>query len=351
MVWYATREQVMRSLEITGTSRSRRIIDDKLEAASRAVEGQLHRRFYPELKTVTFDYPNDSFAPTWQLQLGDNELISVSALSSGGTAIVSGNYILRRWDDKDEPPYTLLEINLAGTAAFSAGTTFQRAISVTGVFGGDRDTSTAQAAAVVATNINSTLTTLVLKPASGAFDVGVGSLLLIGTERLFVTGRSMSDTGVNIGIALASRQSDNAFGGTLFAEDELLLIDAERMRISDIAGNTLIVERAWDGSDLASHSLGADIYAQRTFRVDRGVLGSTAAAHTTIDSVYVHKYPGLINELCVAEAMVALEQNASAYARTVGSGDNQRESSGKGLEDLRKQAWIAYGRKERSGAI
>jgi hypothetical protein len=49
--------------------------------------------------------------------------------------------------------------------------------------------------------------------------------------------------------------------------------------------------------------------------------------------------------------VVALEQNAAGYARTVGSGNSERETSGAGIEDIRNRAMQAFGRLNRSTAI
>lgn len=353
-IWYATREQVSSSLEIMNSARAKAIIDAKLDAASRSVEGQLHRRFYPEQKTVFFDWPNYQYANTWQLRLGDNEIISLTELSAGGTTISASDYFLRRDDDKDEPPYSLIEIDLASTAAFRSGVTPQRAISATGLFGYNATNTSVPPHGSLGGDINSSVTTLVINPLSGVFEVGCGSIVIIGTERLIIVNRRMSDTGQNLQSNMAALQSDSVVDvsdGTLFAEGEVILLDAERMRIDFIAGNNLVCTRAFDGTNLTSHTASADVYASRTFLAQRGALGSTAASHTSADAVYVHQMPGLVNELCIAEAVVLLEQNSAGYARVVGGGNSARESAGKGLEDVRAQAWQKYGRKNRSTAI
>lgn len=352
-IWYATREQVLDSLEIMNTARSNRLVDRKLESASRSVEGQLHRRFYPERRTVAFDWPNYQLAQAWQLYLGDNELVSLEVLTSGGVVIPSSDVFLRRGDDKQEPPYTYLEVSLNSASAFSVGTTYQRSLSALGVYGWS-DTDTSVSSGALGGAINSAVTTLVINPSAGNYPVGVGSILLIGTERLILTARRMSATAVLTAGALTDLQSANLLAvadGTQFAQYETILVDAERMRIDDIAGNNLIVTRAWDGTTLATHTTATAVFALRTFTAKRGALGSTAAAHSLSDPVYVHEFPGLVNELCLAEAVVALEQNAGGYARQVGSGNNAREAAGKGLEDIRATAYAAYGRKLRSGAV
>jgi hypothetical protein len=123
-------------------------------------------------------------------------------------------------------------------------------------------------------------------------------------------------------------------------------LDSERMLIVDIAGNNLTVKRAWDGTVLAAHT-GSSIYAPRTLTVTRGALGTTAAIHTTAAAITCHVVPGLVRELCIAEATNLLLQGASGYARTIGAGDYTKESSGTGLANLRDQVYAAYGRKSR----
>jgi hypothetical protein len=122
------------------------------------------------------------------------------------------------------------------------------------------------------------------------------------------------------------------------------------MLIEDIAGNNLTVRRAWDGSTIAAHSVGATVYAPRTLTVTRGALGTTAATHLTAASVYRWDAPGPVRQLCVAEALTDLLQGRSGYARTAGAGENEREATGRGLKDLRERVYVSHGRKARTRA-
>lgn len=351
-VMYATREQVAQSPEVLESAHANRMIDSKIRAASRSAEGFLHRRFYPEQRTIRVDWPNNSHSPSWEVDLGDQEMVSASAVTSGGVVITS-NVLLRRWDDLAEPPYQRLAIDLTSDAAFSAGNSWQRSLSIAGVFGYS-DTSTSLAGALLSGGINSSVAVCTLTPSSGYYTVGVGALILIGTERLMLIDRQMVTTAQTIGGTITDRQADRTVvcaGAATFAIGETILVDAERMRIVDIAGTSLIVTRAIDGTVLAAHTSGATIYAPRQFIVLRGALGSTAAAHSNADPVYVHEYPALLNELVIAESVVLLAQSAGAYARTIGSGAGTREAAGLGLDDIRERAWRELGRKERLGAV
>lgn len=352
-IWYATREAVALSLEATNKVASTRLIDRRLEASSRAVEGILKRRFYPERRTVYVDWPNYQYAYPWRLWLEGNEIISLETLTAGGVSISPSNVMLRRGDEIDEPPYDSIELDQSSAAVFQSGQTDQRAIAITGLFG-DKDTDTSIPTALVGGNINSSVTTLVLNPASGIYDVGVGSVVLIGTERVVITDRRMSDTAVNTAGTLDDLQSAQVLAvdnGSAFAVGETILVEAERMSIEDIAGNNLIVTRAVDGTTLATHASGLDVYAARTFTVKRGALGSTAASHNTSDNAYAHVFPGLVEELTVAICSVLIEQNAAGYTAEMGTGGSRTDTPGVGLPSLIAAAREAHGRLSRSDAI
>jgi hypothetical protein len=351
--WYATVEQVSNSLEIYNTAYPKRIIAQKLAASTLSVEGQLHRRFYPEYRTIKIDWPNYSYAPSWDIDLWDNEAISLVSVTSGGVSIPLSDCILRRADDKLEPPYDTLQIDLSSSSALSAGNTFQQSLQIE-LLTGWNDTDTSIPSAFLGGAINASATTLVLYPADGVFDVGIGSIVLLDDERIILTDRRMSHSTITTAGALTANQSSSSLPVTdasLFAVDEIILVESERMRIRDIAGNTLIVTRAVDGSTLAAHASGLGIYAQRTFTVRRGALGTTAATHSSAIAAYAHDVHPLVNELCIAETVTALAQNSGAYARVIGSGASAREAKAEGLADVRDRAYSAVGRKARLGAI
>jgi hypothetical protein len=140
--------------------------------------------------------------------------------------------------------------------------------------------------------------------------------------------------------------------GTLFAIDEEIVIDAETMLITKIAGNNLVVKRAWDGSVLAAHTAPtADIYAPRTLVVERGAVGTTAATHSTAAAVTCWVPPSLVGRLARAEALVELGVESAGYAGSPGAGQAKRPPQGGTLEDLRCQVRDAHGRKARIGVV
>lgn len=337
---YATREAVKAALDVKLTARSDRQVDEALAAASRTVEGLTHRRFYPEVATRYFDWPGGQYARPWRLWLDQHELISVDVLMVAGRTIPSSDYFLR---PDDGPPYTRLEIDLDSSATFASGATHQRAIAITGVFGYAADEA---AAGQLAAAVDSSATSVTVSDGAA---VGVGDLIRVGDERLVVTGKTMASTGQTLQDPLAASNADTLVqveDGTAFHVDEVILLDAERMLIVDIAGNNLVVKRAHDGSVLAAHT-GSTVYAHRTLTVERGALGTAAAAHDDGDPIARHVPPSLVTELTVAEALNTLLQRQSGYARVIGTGDQQREAAGRALRDIRDQAYTALGRKAR----
>ncbi|MBX9392277.1 hypothetical protein K4749_01350 [Streptomyces sp. TRM72054] len=349
---YATREDVQRALDVKLTARNSTQIDRALQSASRGIEGLCHRRFYPETATKYFDWPDSQYGTSWRLWLDDSELISVTTLSSGGTTIAASDYNLE--PNRTGPPYNRIEVKLSTSAAFGGGDTHQRDITVTGLFGYRNDETTVGA---LTEALDASETAVDVNAATSAV-VGVGSVLRVDSERMLVTGRQMLDTGQNLGGAGLTIQPNNVTvtvtDGTAYTVDEILLIDSERMLIVDIAGNNLTVIRAWDGSLIAAHSAGADIYAARTLTVTRGALGTTAATHDSGASVVRWDPPGLVRDLTIAETINRITNEQAGYARTRRTGENRSNDqalTARDLPSLRDQVYAAHGRKARTRAV
>jgi hypothetical protein len=351
--WYATREDVKQALDLKETARSNGNVDRAIEAASRDVEGFLHRRFYPVTDTRSWDWP-DQYAQPQRLWLDDSELITLTSISSGGISISTADVLLE--PNRSGPPYNRIELNLGTSAAFNGGQTRQQAVTITGLWG-YRDDETA--AGTVTAAASDTATTILV---SNAAAIGVGQVLRIGSERLLVTERTMVSSGQSLQAdmtAMKNVETVSVTSGAAFNVGEVLLLNAEWMRIVDIAGNNLIVERGWDGSTLAAHS-GSTIYVSRSLTVVRGALGTTAAAIAQDAPVYRWEPPGPVRRLVVAEAVTTLLQESSGYARTTGVGTSSRQVGGgtvtkteygTGLDALREMTYTSHGRKARVRAV
>lgn len=346
-VWYTTRERVKSALDIVQTARNNAQVDAAIEAASRSIDGyrqgagRLKRRFYPELATRNFSVLSTD--PAWRLSLGRHELISATSVVSGGTTIApTTGYVLE--PSQDGPPYDRIDLVQTAYSAWPSGT-LQNAIVITGLWGYRADEEsvgslTAQLGASASATASVTWTTA---------RIGVGDILHIDNERMIVTERTWVDSTQNLGGAgLSASMADATVPvstGSAFAVDELIQIDAERMLIVAVTGNNLTVIRAWDGSPLATHSNGADVYTLTGVELARGQLGTTAAVHNSATTIYRHLVPGLVGDLCAAEAVNQLQQEAAGYGRTQGSGESAVTVGLAGLDSIRRDAEAAFGRR------
>lgn len=351
---YTTRETIKRALDINPTARTNRNIDRCIESSARRVDGLCHRTFYPYIATKYFDWPNYQRATPWRLWLDDTELISATSLVSGGVVIPSGNYNLE--SNRVGPPYNRLEIDISTSSALSAGSTYQRSIAITGLWGYSNDEvtlgSTTEALDSVETSVD--------VDAYTSSEVGIGALLRIDSERMLVNSRTQLDTGQDLGGSGLTADKGNVTvpvaDGTQLSIDEIILIDSERMLIVDIAGNNLTVIRAYDGSVLAAHAASADIYAARTLTVVRGAFGTTAATHSSGSTVQLWKAPASVQQLNTAEAIHEMEQEQTGWFRTMSASSNfggtaKRSATMDAILDMRDSVYQAYGRKARTRTI
>ena len=332
---YATREAVR---DASGSSFLSSQVDRALYQASRAIDAKLNRKFYPELTTKFFDTPRP-FGRTWRLWLeGDAKLIDITSVTSGGTALASNEYFLE--PANEGPPYNSIEINRALSGSFNTGSTFQRNVEVVGLWGYQNDELSL---GTITSSPSASDTTI-----STSNPVAVGSLLRIGSERLLVTENSFVDTTNDV--TLTARSNDQTFAvsdGTEFFLQEVLSIGAELVRITKIVGNDLTVDRAVLGSTLAAHT-SENVLAIRSVTASRGVLGTTATSHTSGAAVALWRPPSLVENLCIAEALHTINQELSGYARVAGAGENQREVTGRGLYYLWKEAKVELKRVRKS---
>lgn len=336
---YASRNSVARALDFQESASAYREIDDALLAASETIHGKLNRFFYPLKTTRTFDWPNRTSGRTWRLWLNQWELQSITSITSGGTAIDLDDVL--KYPQPAVAPWNRLEIDRGSVSSFSAADTEQQSISIVGVFGVPG--STISRGVLESAVTTSTATTVDVTDGR----IEVGHALLIGSEYMLVTEQDPLDTTQNTGGALADSPGADTVSvadGTAFNRGETILIDSERMRIREVAGNSLVVWRATDGSTLASHLSGADVYSLRRLTVQRGIWGTTAAGHADAAPISVYQAPSLIRALSKAEAENTLLQESAGYSRTVGSGEAEREASGRGLRKLWEDVYTAYAR-------
>jgi hypothetical protein len=343
-IWYASLEDVMATADVADSAHLHAEVARNCDAAAAFITALTKRVFYPEIATRYFEWPQDWGQSTRRLYLDRNELAAkptavVTGVGDADTSIPLQYVNLAPGEGPG--PYDTLVLDNNSPAVFQRGSTPERSIAVTGEFIScpvveERCATTASVLAGTTLDVSSSAR------------IGTGTLLRVGSERLVVTARSWLSTGNVEPITIGKDMAVTSFtvtSGTSYEVGEELLLDAERMKITGIAGNTLLVRRAVNGSVLAAHTATVDVYAQRRLTVDRAQLGTTAADTVSSgDTVWRFRFPGLVVQLFIAEAVVGQIQGSSGWARTAGSGDNTVESIGKGLVDLRKQVCAMHRR-------
>lgn len=344
---YCSRESVKKALDVKGAARSDDDIDRSIQAASRAVEGLLHRKFYPQDMTRFWDWPNNAYAYPWTIRFDAWELAAIpTSVTTGGETIPIGNIFFE--PANSGPPFTYMELNRSTNSAFGVGPTPQRDVAVTGTFGFDLNAAPAGALAVA---VNDTTTgTITVTNGVGA---GVGDVVIVDAERMLLADKALTTTGQTQQGSIGASNNDQSLtvqNGATFYVGETVTLDQESMLVTATPGNVLTVKRGWDGTTPNTHA-GATIYAPRLWTVTRGAFGTPAATHLNGATIARYTPPSLVTQLSLAEAENDLLQAVSGYARTVGAADNARPVSGQSLADIRAQAYARYGRKGRRRTV
>lgn len=355
--WYCTLEDVSEALDWKASARADRQIRRAIAAGARDVDDVAQWTdgfFRPLHETRYFTWPPEQTTSYWRLWLDANGLISIdpTGLVVAGTALASSNYYLE--PQAYGPPYDRIEINRGGSSAFTSDTTAQRSIAVTGWWG---HSDTQEPAGSLVGGINAVVTALTVSDGSL---VGIGDLLTLESERVVVTDRTWVDSAQNVpagGLASSSSAVTIALAGGNIAEGETVLIDSERMLVTDVTGTTLTVKRARDGTTLATHLAAADVYVNRGLTVERGARGSTAAAHLDAQAITRHVVPEDAQALNVGSALARLLGEQAGYSRepsSTGGGAGSRPATrapGIGLDQLRSQIACNYGRQARMRVV
>ncbi len=342
----------MAAPDIRATAYASPDIDAAISSASRKVDNLCHRgawdkgipAFLPWTGTLSFDWPNDQDARSGRLWLDSHSLYSLTSMTSGGVTIPPAQVFLE--PSGLGPPYSRIDLDRSTSASFSAGLgAGQRSLAITGVWCPYTPTEITPAGLTLNGSPNASTTTWTVNAA-----VQVGDILRVDSERVMVQDKTWAPSGQSASLASGSNvQLLTVSDGSVFRAGEELLIDAERLLVRDIAGNNLIVQRAWGGSTLAGHTA-ATIYWPRLLTVKRGVLGTTAASHTTGTQIGRHMVPYLIRSLTIAYALDEYFQQGSGYARTIGSQESERQYNGRPIKELSEDVYFTYGRR-RSGAV
>lgn len=347
---YCTRDDVKRGIDIKITADENWRVDRAIQSAARNIDKHMHRKFFPEIKTVYYDWPNFQRAYPWRIWFDEAELadvtVNVPVVTTGSIVIPAANIFWGPWNYS--PPYTFMELSRASNSSFGNSATPQRDVSITGTTGYSIDSDPAGTATAALSDTTGTTVAV-----SNGAQVMPGHILVIDSERMLVQESSMVSTGqTNVSGATTASAADNAItvsSGAALNLDEVIQIDSERMLPTSITGNVVTVIRAWDGTVLATHSAATTIYALRSLTVTRGALGTTAATHNNGASLFTHRPPQLIRDLAIAEAQGRVLQETGGYADPQGSIGIR--GLGSALADLWDEAETGYARNHRSRVV
>src|ERR1700753_2035089 len=178
------------------SAKNSRSIDRGIRNATKAIDDMCNRQFAPEISTKYFGWPNLTYARPWRLWLDEHELLVASSLTTGGVPLVEGeDYLLEPVND---PPFDRVEINLGGSASFQVAATFQRSIAITGLWGYADDQ---EPVAQLVNSIDASTKSIDVDDSS---NIGVGDTLVLGDERMRVTGKSSRDSSQVLSVSIAS---------------------------------------------------------------------------------------------------------------------------------------------------
>lgn len=343
--WYCTEEDVRDALDVSDSRRSTRRIRAACADATLWIDRFLNRHrgaFLPITETRYFPWPQGDYSRAYRLWLGDSTLADTPiSVTSGGVAVEVGD--LYAEPVNSGPPYDSLELLISTAGTFSTVSTHQRQVAVQGAWGYRLDTRPAGA---LAEALDSSEVEVDVTDSSV---VGVGDVITVDSERMVVTDRGWLSTGQTVQTTALTASKNNVTvlvtDGTAVHVGERILIESERMLVLDIAGNTLTVDRAIDGSVLAAHATGTAIYAPRTLTVRRGALGTSSATHSTSAAITAHVVEAPVRQLAIAEAIEDVLQGSSGYARDVkAASSGAGEAIGVGLDGIRERVRCAYRR-------
>lgn len=348
---YATVERLSDALAAKSTAYNETDLRRALAAGSADVDDVVQWSpgcFRPERAVRTFEWPPDQTSEYYRLWLDGNPLISVETLASGGAILSPSTYYLE--PQRYGPPYRRVEINRGTSAAFSytAGTP-QRAVTILGLWGiaDDREDAGTLVGTIGAADT--------VAACSDGSKIGTGDHIVIGTERIEIVGKTWTDTGATLTGGLDGKPSATVLpiaSPSAVNVGERVLVDGERMLVTDVSPGAATVKRAQDGTVLAAHLVGASVYARRGLLVTRAARGTIAAGHTDGAAISRHVVPGDVESLAIASAIVTHLGEQAGYSKGgSGTGESKGNPPGAGLEDLRSRVTANYGRQMRIRAI
>jgi hypothetical protein len=180
-----------------------------LEAASRYIDNETQRFFFPSIQTRYFDVPND------RELIVDEDLLEVLSITNGGASLASTEYNLSPRNYSPAYGVKITDVSAYSWSSNAAGS-MEQSILINGIWGyHDKYSRAWDGATTIAEDLDA------------------------------------SETGVDV-----SSASPNSAGQIIRIDDEIMLVQS--------VSTSLTVTRGWNGSTAATHSNGATIQAWHT---------------------------------------------------------------------------------------
>lgn len=249
-------------------------------------------------------------------------ILTVTSVVNDDVTLASTDYLLyprdKHWENG---PYSSILHDPDGDYAGAGWTDEKDVLVITGKWG-KYDKSAATGATVQNDPQAAGDVTLAVDDGS---KISPGMVLLIGTEQELVTGTgavTAAVTTVTEPIAESDTEITLADATKVFI-GEIIRVDLEKMKVLDINTTTkkALVARAYHGTARATHADNSAVDVYRTFSVDRGVNGTTAAAHLKTTTISRYLPPPEINTLCRQIACNIQNLKKSGYAGKSGNVD------------------------------
>jgi hypothetical protein len=213
-------------------------LESSIEAASRAIEAQSGKAFFPAIVTNVYDVPTRWFSR--DLMLNDDLLEVITFTNGDTTTIASTEYNLYPLNGTPKKRIVIKGSSSVTLEPTTAGDT-DAALSVYGVWGMHRNYG---AAWLTATTLNGAIT-------------------------------------------LTTATSFTATSGTPLSAGQIIKVDSELMLVTNVSTNTITVTRGWNGSTAATHLTLSTVYIwQVEADIKRATLIQSARYYRRAEAIF-----------------------------------------------------------------
>jgi len=334
---YASISDIDSAATIHYTPNTRASIKNKLIAAADRADELCRQQFYPNIRTKRFNRDTPGAIEDGGTLFTDTDWLELDQVTLNGDIIPPADLVELR--DYFGLRFDSIGLLSNSQYAWTQATDEWYSIMVTGTTGYSNNT---HHIASLTSDITDTETILVT-PGSNKLDVG--ALIRINDEWLHIVDRDWTTSAAVTISDITIDQTTIDTNVATWVPGDRLRIGWEQLEVVDYAGTAIKVVRAVNGTTPSPHLTGAAINEWTTYTVERGVNGSTPAPHLTGAAISQWQPPAGVKEHSIAYVLTHLGQEASSYNRTIGTGDQQREATGRGLDTITRTLVADYRRR------